>query len=135
MQVGDDRLIHLNHGVVPHWSNERISHALFLPEPLFVAHLLQRRTKYVPLAQALAGEGDALTIDDATYGGLHAALLALRHGHAVSWFVNGIHVERGLQYFPFQLSSLLDHTRRSDCVFDGQKWELRRASDRLSVHA
>ena len=133
MQVGEDLLIHLTHGVVPHWSSGRISHALFLPEWLFALHLQQRRTKYVSLTQALAGEGDALTIDDATCGGLQAALLALRYGHAVSWFVNGIHVERGLPYFPFQISCMLDDTRQNDCLFEGRKWELRGNADRRAL--
>jgi hypothetical protein len=123
-------LIYLTHGVVPRWSSERISHALFVPEWLFVLHLQQRCTKYVPLAQALAGEGDALTIDDAAYGGLRAALLAIRYGHAVSWFVNGIHVERALPYFPFQISCMLDDTRWSACRFEGKKWELRGSVER-----
>lgn len=133
MQVGDDRLIYLTHGVVPHWSSERISHALFVPEWLFVLHLQQRCTKYVSLTQALAGEGDALTIDDATHGGLRAARLALRYGHAVSWFVNGIHVERALPYFPFQISSMIDDTRQSDCRFEGRTWELQSSAARRAL--
>ena len=119
-------MIHLTHGVVPNWNSERISHALFLPEQFFAAHLEQRLAKYVPLEQALTGEGDALTIDDATYGGLQAALLALKYGHAVSWFVNGLHVDRGLQYFPFQLSSFIDDSRLDACWFNGQNWALGR---------
>jgi Polysaccharide deacetylase len=126
-------LIYLTHGVVPHWNSERISHALFVPEWLFTLHLQQRSTKYVPLIQSLSGEGDALTIDDATYGGLQAALLALRHGHAVSWFVNGIHVELGLPYFPFQLSWMLDETKYSDCRFEGRKWKLQSNVDRRAL--
>jgi peptidoglycan/xylan/chitin deacetylase (PgdA/CDA1 family) len=123
-------MIYLTHGVVPHWSAERISHALFLPEWLLALHLEHRPAKYVSLTHSLAGEGDALTIDDATYGGLRAALLARRYGHSVSWFVNGLHVDRSLQYFPFQLSSMLDDTRQSECLFDDQEWKLRRNIDR-----
>jgi hypothetical protein len=123
-------LIYLSHGVVPRWSIDRISHALFVPERFLSLHLQRRCTKYVPLSEALEGRGDALTIDDATYGGLQAALLARRYGHAVSWFVNGMHVEYGLPYFPFQLSCMLDDTLQSDCEFDSRNWRLRGNIDR-----
>jgi len=115
---------------VPQWRPERISHALFHPDWLLALHLERRPAKYVSLAQALQGEGDALTIDDATYGGMRAALLALRYGHAVSWFVNGLHAAKGLPYFPFQLSALVDNTQRTDCSLDGCRWNLITPSDR-----
>ena len=117
-------MIYITHGTVPSWSSERISHALFLPESQVDRHLRLRRKKYVPLWQALQGRGDALTIDDATYGALDLALAARRHGHAVSWFVNGSNIEDRLQYYPFQVSSMLDNTRARTCRFDGATWNL-----------
>jgi len=83
--------------------------------------------------QALAGEGDALTIDDATFAGLNAALLARRYGHAVSWFVNGLNVERGLPYFPFQLSCMLDDSPREECSFAGKTWGLTTMVERRAL--
>jgi peptidoglycan/xylan/chitin deacetylase (PgdA/CDA1 family) len=126
-------MIYISHGVVPCWSNNRISHALFLPESRVERHLQVRRTKYAPLAQALNGDGDALTIDDATYGGLKLALLARQYGHAVSWFVNGSNVEHGTQYYPFQLSSMLDRTRLSECQFADRSWELQTMAGRRAL--
>lgn len=123
-------MIYITHGVMPGWRPERISHALFNPEWLFALHLQNRLQKYVSLAEAVAGEGDALTIDDATYGGLRAALLAAKWGHAVSWFVNGLNVEQGLPYFPFQFSRMIDDTQRSDCEFKSRHWSLRSNMDR-----
>ena len=117
-------MIYLSHGVIPARNPDRISHALFLPERLAIEHLSQRLSKYVSLERAQRGEGDALTIDDATYGGFSLALLARKYGHAVSWFINGSNVERGLQYFPFQLSCMLDDTNSSYCFFDGSSWNL-----------
>ena len=126
-------MIYITHGVVPEWSADRISHALMLPRVLFEKHLIERPTKYVSIPQALAGEGDAITIDDASYAGLDAVLLARRHGHAITWFVNGSHVENGHQYFPFQLSCMLDETKKEQCSFDGEDWDLRRITDRKAL--
>ena len=117
-------MIYVTHGVVSSYRSERISHSLCLPTSRAARHLQLRRKKYVPLAQAIAGHGDALTVDDATYAGLELALLARRFGHAVSWFVNGSHVENKIQYFPFQISSMLDTTRAAECRFEGQTWNL-----------
>jgi hypothetical protein len=126
-------VIYVTHGIAPHWSSARISHALLVPEPWFVMHLQQRSSKYVSLARALAGEGDALTIDDATFGAFWAAMLAQSQGHEVSWFVNGIHVDCSLTYFPFQLSCMIDAVLREECVFDGQTWDLRGRSGRRTL--
>jgi hypothetical protein len=126
-------LIYFTHGVVSAWNSERISHGLMLSETILSRHLQQRAVKYVPLVEALAGKGDALTVDDASYAGLQATLLARQFGHAVSWFVNGMHVERGLPYFPFLLSWTLDETRKINCSFDGQFWNLNDQDDRRAL--
>jgi len=126
-------MIYITHGTVPSWSNERISHSLFLPDSQVARHLRLRREKYVPLAQAISGHGDALTIDDATYGALRLALMARRYGHAVTWFVNGSHVEQGLPYYPFQISSMLDNTSARDCRFDGETWTLHDIAGRRAL--
>jgi hypothetical protein len=126
-------LIYFTHGAVDRWNAERISHGLMLSESVLTRHLRQRTSKYVPLTEALAGNGDALTIDDATYAGLTAALLARKYGHAVSWFVNGMNVEQQLPYFPFQLSWMLDQTHQTGCFFDRQHWDLTRKDDRRAL--
>jgi hypothetical protein len=117
-------VIYITHGVVPYWSSGRISHALLLPESQFTQHLRERRTKYVSISEALAGKGDALTVDDATYGSLKMALLARQYGHAVAWFVNGSNVEQGKQYFPYQLSWMLDESMGTECRFEGERWDM-----------
>jgi len=126
-------MIYLSHGVIPAHNPDRISHALFLPQRLAIEHLSKRLTKYVSLERARHGEGDALTIDDATYAGFRLALLARQYGHAVSWFINGSNVERGLQYFPFQLSCMLDDTNSSTCFFDGSTWNLESIGGRRAL--
>jgi hypothetical protein len=74
---------------------------------------------FVSIDDALAGRGNALTIDDAIRGAADAALLARRHGHAVSLFVNPAQVEAGTPYAFLLLNVLLDSLNRRRCVFDG----------------
>jgi peptidoglycan/xylan/chitin deacetylase (PgdA/CDA1 family) len=128
-------MIFVTHGVISPYSSDRISHGLCLPTSRAALHLQLRREKYVPLAQAIVGQGDALTIDDATYAGFELALLARRYGHAVSWFVNGSHVEDKIQYFPFQISCMLDDTNVTECSFDGNLWSLDIKASRRALRA
>lgn len=123
-------MIFVTHGAISSYSSERMSHALCLPTSRAALCLQLRRKKFVSVAEAFVGMGDALTIDDATYAGLELALLARRYGHAVSWFVNGSHVENRIEYFPFQISSMLDNTRDGKYRFDGETWSLETAIDR-----
>ena len=128
-------MIFVTHGVISPYSSDRISHGLCLPTSRAALHLQLRREKYVPLAQAIVGQGDALTVDDATYAGFELALLARCYGHAVSWFVNGSHVEDKIQYFPFQISCMLDETNVTECTFDGVTWNLGIKADRRALRA
>lgn len=117
-------MIYMSHGVVPHRNEERISHALFQSEAQFILHLQNRPAKYVSLSEAILGKGDALTIDDATYGGFQAAMLARCFGHEVTWFVSGGQVQNAIEYYPFQLSAMLDECTRSQCSFKGRIWDV-----------
>jgi hypothetical protein len=126
-------MIFITHGVLRHWDPDRISHGLLAPELQFAQYLQSRRTKFVPLMKAIAGRGDALTVDDATHAALRAVLIARLHGHAVSWFVNGSNVESRLTYFPFQLSFMLDYSKKQECSFDGLNWSLKRLEDRRAL--
>lgn len=126
-------MIYISHGTVPRWSSQRISHALFLPEAKIARHLRWRRVKYVPLAQALRGQGDALTIDDGSHGALRLALMARHYNHAVSWFVNGRNVEDRTHYYPFQISSMLDNAQATTCEFERVIWNLQTDAGRRAL--
>ena len=128
-------MIYVSHGIISSYRSERMSHALCLPTSRAALHLQLRRKKYVPLALAIAGRGDALTVDDATYAGLDLALMARRYGHAVSWFVNGSYVENRIEYFPFQISCMLDDTRSTECRFDDRRWSLETMTGRRLLRA
>jgi peptidoglycan/xylan/chitin deacetylase (PgdA/CDA1 family) len=73
-----------------------------------MARYLESVPTFVPLADAIAGRGDALTIDDAIRGAADAALLARRFGHAVTLFVNPGQVESGAPYAFLVLNAVLD---------------------------
>jgi hypothetical protein len=114
----------ITHGVLSNKNDSLISHALFEGEEAYCAYLDARPSRFVSLEEALYGRGDALTVDDATFAGFRAVVLALQAGHAVTWCVNGEEVEENLSYFPFQISSMLDRTRQQRCVFEGTTWDL-----------
>src|SRR5207249_2150128 len=60
------------------------------------------------LDEALAGRGDALTIDDSTSAAGAAATLAQAHGHAVTLFINPSVSVTGATYFFAYFNVLLD---------------------------
>ena len=73
-----------------------------------MAQYLASVPPFVPLVDAIAGRGDALTIDDAICGAADAAMLARQLGHAVTLFVNPGQVESGAPYAFLVLNALLD---------------------------
>ena len=82
--------------------------------------VLATRPKFVSLGEALAGGGDALTIDDATTASADAALLARKHGHAVTLFVNPGQIESGQTYSFLLMSVLLDQLTLRTVNLDGE---------------
>lgn len=86
-----------------------------------MARYLTSVPAFVPLVDAIAGRGDALTIDDCIRGAADAALLARRLGHAVTLFVNPGQVESGAPYAFLVLNALLDGLSRRICAFEGTK--------------
>lgn len=73
--------------------------------------------KLVDLEIALAGEGDALTIDDATRAGAAMASAARQAGHDVTLFVNPGYVSGERPYY-FHLLTLLV-SRCESCLYNG----------------
>jgi hypothetical protein len=75
-------------------------------------YLEHRPDKLVDLEVALAGGGDALTIDDATRAGAAMAAAARRSGHDVTLFVNPCNVEEGKPYYLHLLTLLISRCDR-----------------------
>src|SRR5215208_1735542 len=98
------------HGVVEGMSTARFCHRNLLDRSEFVHHLTER-PPYLSIAAALAGEGRAITIDDATFAAADAALLAREFGHSVMIFINPYNVLTGTVYFFGILNVLLDRLK------------------------
>jgi peptidoglycan/xylan/chitin deacetylase (PgdA/CDA1 family) len=112
------------HGTVRSLDGRLFVHINLHDFEAFTRHLAQRPAPYVDLPAALRGEGDALTIDDATLAAAEMAAIARRHGHAVTLFVNPSNVERGMPYFFNRLNVLLDLTRRAGIEYAGDTYPL-----------
>ena len=86
--------------------------------------------KFISLDDAIAGRGEALTVDDATNAAYRAAMLAREHGHAVTVFVNPYFIHSQRPYFFLELNWLLDRTDRSSIQFEGTTFPLNFRSER-----
>jgi peptidoglycan/xylan/chitin deacetylase (PgdA/CDA1 family) len=113
------------HGTVRFFDKRLFAHINLHGFEAFTHHLTQRHAPYVDLPAALRGEGDALTIDDATQAGAEMAAVAREHGHAATLFVNPWNVEHGVPYFFNRLNVLLDLTRRASVEYGGMTYPLR----------
>src|SRR5437016_674086 len=69
----------------------------------------------VPLCDALAGRGSALTIDDATYAAADSALLARELGHEATLFVNPSNIAERTNYSWLVINALLDSLEEDFC--------------------
>jgi hypothetical protein len=101
-------MIYTMHGVVPSPSLNCLTD-LWMTETQTFVRLLSRRQAFVDLEEALQDQGDALTIDDATYAAYDAALLARSCGHEVTLFINSDNVQDSAPYYLHVLSAVLEH--------------------------
>lgn len=105
------------HGVAPTVDPQRFAYRN-LSATDSLRRFLSSAPPLVPLSDALAGGGSALTIDDATHSAADAALLAREYGHAVSLFVNAGQVESGTPHSFLMLNALLDGLEGQSCDFE-----------------
>jgi hypothetical protein len=110
------------HGIVKGADTTSFNHKNMDDWDSFVRHLEQRKTPYVSLDSFLANNGDALTIDDATYAAADAARVARSMGHEVTLFVNPWHVVEKKLYMPVLLNALLSGIVWERLVFQGQRY-------------
>ncbi|HVU39307.1 MAG TPA: polysaccharide deacetylase family protein [Opitutales bacterium] len=121
------------HGVVAGLEPDTCAHRGLFEPAQFVKHLRSRKTPYVELAAALRGEGDALTIDDATFTACDAAALAREHGHHVTLFINPGNVAAGETYFFVLLNLVLDRTTLPRLTLGGRDFPLRTTAERREL--
>jgi len=115
--------IYAMHGVVRGASGDLSAHRNMIDEESFLSHLAGR-PPYVSVDHALRGEGDALTIDDATEAAGRAAELARQRGHEVELFINPYHVESAAPYFFAILNAALDDSSVSVFSLDERQYDM-----------
>ncbi len=118
------------HGVFSEGDPKGFQNRCLIREDEFETFLSLLPFKFVSLDDAVAGKGNALTVDDATNAAYHAAKLARQHGHAVTIFVNPYFIRFQRPYFFLELNALLDRTANSSTRFDGMTFPLNLRSER-----
>ncbi|HLJ53772.1 MAG TPA: polysaccharide deacetylase family protein, partial [Chthonomonadaceae bacterium] len=118
------------HGAVTCLDANRFAHRSLVDKERLTDFLRSREKPLVSRAQAHAGLGDALTIDDATVASAEAAALARRFGHCVTLFVNPSYIVAGRPYELIELSCLLDRTRITRVDWRGREYQLGLADER-----
>lgn len=111
-------MIYASHGVVDNFCSKKFCHRNLLDLEKLENHLKSKKEKYVSLEKAIAGKGDAFTIDDATHASFEAAKLLKKYDHSVTLFVNPYYIEHKVNYWFAILNYLLDTTSFENVLFD-----------------
>lgn len=131
-------MIYVGHGVLEAADKPRFLDRYMLDRSSFAAHLEERRSLYIQIESAVCGNGDALTVDDATVAGADMAMLARELGHEVTLFVNPGQIATADTYWFHRLTLLVDglgsrvpfDDGEFDCASIAGKVRLRRALKR-----
>lgn len=118
------------HGIVAQADPLSFTHRGLLDAGRFQKFLERRPHKFVDLDQALAGRGDALTIDDSTSAATDAAELCRATGHAVTVFVNARNIAWHQTYWFALLNALVDGCTCDSILLDGESFPLHNLSTR-----
>ncbi|HEX6901222.1 MAG TPA: polysaccharide deacetylase family protein [Thermoanaerobaculia bacterium] len=118
------------HGIVAQADPLSFTHRSLLDASRFQRFLERRSHKFVDLDQAVAGRGDALTIDDSTYAAAGAAELCRATGHAVTVFVNARNIAWQQTYWFALLNALVDGCTCDSILLDGDSFPLHDLSAR-----
>lgn len=118
-------MIYASHGVVENYSSEQFCHRNLLDKAKFEHYLKHRKEKFVNLGEALLGNGDAFTIDDATCGAFLAAELLNYYEHEVTLFINPYHVEHKLPYWFLILNYILDYKVPDSICYQRENYSLK----------
>lgn len=125
-------MIYLMHGVVSRITQGHFVFRNMLEENTFLQWLVQRKTRLGPLASALQGHCDALTIDDSTVAAARAARCAASLGHDVTLFINPYYTESGTYYFFAALNAALDQAPPGRILWAGHDYELGSYEEKLA---
>lgn len=121
------------HGIARRPQPDMFIYRSYFSSRALQSHLKNRKDRYVSLDMALSGQGDALTIDDATNAGFDAAVLARKFGHDVTLFINPHNVINQSPYFLFVLDVALDKTRRRELFWNGSSFPMNSYKEKLGL--
>lgn len=110
------------HGVVQNADPEAFGHRNLIDSERFRRFLQGRASQFTDLDVALAGHGEALTVDDATTAAADAAELCRDYGHAVTLFVNGRNVAYQQPYWFALLNALVDGCVGGSMLLGGESF-------------
>ena len=116
--------IWIMHGIVAQADPLSFTHRGLFDASRFQSFLERRSHKFVDLDQAVAGRGDALTIDDSTCAAAAAAELCRVTGHAVTAFVNARNIAWQQTYWFALLNALVDGYPCDSILLDGESFPL-----------
>lgn len=128
-------MIYATHGVAPDANQHFFVYRNLLDEAQFIEWLRCRPHPFVPLEAALAGAGDALTIDDGTYAAASTAKHAAVLGHNVTVFINPKYSASEQQYFFALLNTALDGCQQPCVQWRNHLYDLRNANDKRELRA
>jgi peptidoglycan/xylan/chitin deacetylase (PgdA/CDA1 family) len=100
--------VYAMHGVVEHRNRNRATHRGMSDAKRFADFLQRRKESFSHLDNTLRLGGFSITVDDATKASAEAALLARKHNHAVTMFVNPSYIQNQQEHFFCILSSAID---------------------------
>lgn len=105
------------HGAMKNVDNQKVSHRrMLLIDKLL--DCVNYRGKLVSIADALAGRGDAITIDDGVLIAYETAKSIRASGHEISICVNGYNISKQEDYYFIKLNHILDFIVRNKLKFD-----------------
>lgn len=128
-------MIFVAHGVVDAADEFGYLGRYMLDRGRFQSRLRARANPFVGLEAAAYGDGDALTVDDATVAAAQMAMSARELGHEATLFVNPGQIVSGQAYWFHRLTLLVDglgsrvefNEEEFDCSTIAEKVRLRRA--------
>lgn len=115
--------IHTLHGVSSNYNAAAQSCRNYIPTNLFEVFLDSIDWKYSSWKN-FSNKTNVLTIDDSTYGGAEACLLARKKGHEVIYFINPCQIQSNASYFFCLLDLYLDSKTVNDIYFNSKKFSL-----------
>ncbi len=123
--------VFLLHGIARDLDPMRFVHRSLVDSIAFARYLDVPPKPFVPLQDAVKGQGDALTIDDAIVASAQAALTARQHGHPVTLFVNSGNIEGAHPYGLYLLNAINDRSPLKQVLWNHSVYALEDMEERI----